>query len=340
MSKNKVVTFGEIMLRLSTPGRARFQQASSFDATYGGGEANVAMQLAHLGVPSAHVTRFPNNDMGQAATAMLRFYGVDTQHIIYGGNRLGIYFLEFGAAMRPSKVIYDRAGSAFAEIEPGTLNWDTIFDGVEWFHWTGISPAISQNAADVLAEAITAAKRLGVKISADINYRKNLWKYGKTPSEVMKPLAKQCDVLFASKGDMEECFGLKAEPTAENKFLNTAIQVCQANPDIKRIFNTKRTSVSADHNTLSAMLFNRSELLKTNALTIDPIVDRIGGGDAFVAGVLWGLLTYGDNEEAKILEAGLATSVLKHSIEGDAGMASKEEIEMVMAGETTGKLSR
>lgn len=332
----KVITFGEIMGRLSTPANGRFTQATSFNVTYGGGEANVAIALAYMGQPAAHVTRFPDNDLGAAATMLLRKYGVDTSKIIYGGNRLGLYFLETGASVRPSKVVYDRANSSFAEIKPGMINWDEVFKGAVWFHWTGISPAISQGAADVCLEAIEAANRLGLTVSADINYRKNLWQYGKKPIDVLPALIKGCHILFASKGDMEEIVGPSTD--AGDKFNSACERITAAFPNIRMIVNTKRGSVSASHNTLSAVLWKNGELLKTKTFDINPIVDRIGGGDAFVAGFVYGYLHL--NSLQKVIEFGVAASVLKHSIEGDANLCSVAEIEAVAAGETSGKLSR
>ncbi len=334
----KIVTFGEIMLRLSTPGFSRFVQAASFDATYGGGEANVAISLAQFGVPSEHVTRFPDNDLGHAATALLRKYGVQTDHIVYGGNRLGIYFLEFGAISRPSKVVYDRAGSAFADIEPGMIDWEKVLQGVGWFHWTGITPAISDGAARILREGIGVANRLGVKVSADVNYRKNLWQYGKTPRDVMPELVAGSDLILCSKGDARDTLGLEGEKGAENPWLSAASQIMQAYPRVKTIVNTKRESVSASHNTLMGMLWNGREHLTTAVHQIVPIVDRIGGGDAFVAGLLYGLETYGTEQEA--LDFAVAASVLKHSVEGDANLVTVAEVETVMRGDSSGKLSR
>jgi 2-dehydro-3-deoxygluconokinase len=326
------------MLRLSTPGFSRFIQADSFNATYGGGEANVAVSLAQLGVPAAHVTRFPDNDLGRAATAQLRKYGVQTTHILYGGNRLGIYFVEFGAISRPSKVVYDRADSAFAGIEPGMVNWEEVLSGAEWFHWTGISPAISEGAARTLAEGIKVANRLGVKVSADVNYRRNLWQYGKTPREVMPELVEGCDLILCSKGDARDMFGLDVEKDGGSHWVAAAKEIMRVYPRIKRIVNTKRESVSASHNTLAGMMWNGQSHLTTRVHPIVPIVDRIGGGDAFVAGLLFGLGHYPTDQEA--LDFAVASSVLKHSVEGDANLVSVEEIETVMKGDSSGKLLR
>jgi 2-dehydro-3-deoxygluconokinase len=338
MKAPKVITLGEIMLRLSTPDFGRFIQARQFNVTYGGGEANVTLSLAHMGIAAGHVTRFPDNDMGRAATALFRTYGVDMSHVVYGGDRLGIYFLETGASVRPSKVVYDRAGSSFASISKGMVDWDAVFADATWFHWTGITPAISQGAADVCLEAITEAQKRGLTVSGDLNYRKNLWKYGKTAAQVMPELTAGCDIVFASKGDMEEILGQTTEPVNGERFLGAAQALIAKFPSIKQVVNTKRTSVSANHNTLSAMSYIDGVFNKTDTLEINPIIDRIGGGDAFAAGYIYGIITY--NDPKKALEFALAAGVIKHSIEGDANLASVEEIEAIMRGEVTGKLAR
>ncbi len=338
MKPPKVITLGEVMLRLSTPNHSRFVQARQLDVTYGGGEANVALSLAHFGIPAAHVTRFPDNDMGYAATALFRTYGVDMSHVVYGGDRLGIYFLEVGASVRPSKVVYDRAGSSFATIEPNMIDWDAVFGDATWFHFTGITPAISQGAADVCLQGVTEARKRGITVSGDLNYRKNLWKYGKSAAEIMPALAAGCDIVFASKGDMEEVLGYQITLEKGDKFTAAAAALQGKYPTIKKVVNTKRNSVSANHNTLSAMIYQDGVLHKTGTLEINPIVDRIGGGDAFAAGYIYGAITYQDDKQA--LEFALAASVLKHSIEGDANLATVAEVEAVMKGEVTGKLAR
>lgn len=338
MPQNKVVTFGEIMLRLSTPGYSRFSQATGFNATYGGGEANVAISLACLGISALHVTRFPDNELGEAATQLLRKYNVDTRHILYGGDRLGIYFLETGAVSRASKVIYDRAGSSFAQVEPGMFNWEEILRDAQWFHWTGITPAISDGAAQCCLEAIQVAKKKGITVSADVNYRKNLWQYGKTAKEVMPELVAGCDLIIASKGDAADIFDINPQKGEESGYISVCKQLMQQFPSIKRIVNTKRGSISASHNSLSAVLWDGKQLLETPTHQITHIVDRIGGGDAFMAGLIYGLLTY--QEDQKALNFAVAASALKHTIEGDANLLSAEEIEPVMQGDSSGKLVR
>ncbi|WP_262511729.1 sugar kinase [Adhaeribacter pallidiroseus] len=337
-SVRPVITFGEIMMRLSTPGFARFSQATSFNVTYGGGEANVAVSLAYFGIPAAHVTRFPDNDLGQAATALLRQHRVGTEHIVYGGDRLGLYFLETGAIARPSKVVYDRANSAFAQLEPGMLNWEEILADAQWFHWTGITPAISAGAAQSCLEAIWVANKLGITVSADINYRKNLWQYGKKAHEIMPELVAGCDIIVSSVGDAADILQIKPIKEDADAFTSVCRQIMQQYPKIKKIVNTKRGSVSASHNTLAGMLWNGQELLQTITHDITHIIDRIGGGDAFMAGFIYGLLTYQNDQKA--LDFAVAASALKHTVEGDANLVTVAEVEPVMEGDSSGRLKR
>ncbi len=333
----KVVTFGEIMLRLSTPGFARFTQAQSFNATYGGGEANVALGLAYMGMPAAHVTRFPENDLGLAATQLLQKQGLDTKHIAFGGDRIGIYFLETGAAARASKVVYDRAGSAFAQLEPGMINWEAALEGATWFHWTGITPAISAGAAASCKEAIQVARNMGITVSADINYRKNLWQWGKKAHEVMPELIAGCDLLIAGEGDAEDILGI-APYAGMDSFESVSRQIIERFPQVKKVTTTRRTTVNASHNKLSGLLWNGSQLLETPTHDITHIVDRIGGGDAFMAGLIWGLTKYHDDQKA--LNFAVAASALKHTIEGDANLVTAGEVEQIMSGEGAGRLVR
>jgi 2-dehydro-3-deoxygluconokinase len=334
----KVVTFGEIMLRLSTPGFARVVQSESFNATYGGGEANVAISLAQLGIPAAHVTRFPDNELGKAATNLLQRWGVDTRHVLFGGDRIGIYFLETGASVRPSKVIYDRSHSAFAGLEEGMIDWEQVFRGAGWFHWTGISPAISAGATACCKKAIEVARAMGLTVSTDINYRKNLWQWGKSVQEVMPELIAGCDILVAGKGDARDILNILPQGEGEAGEISIARQIMQRFPQVKKIINTSRGSLSASHNTLSGSLYDGQQLLRTQTYDIQPIVDRIGGGDAFMAGFIYGQLQYGDDQKA--LDFGVAASVLKHSIEGDANLATVQEVETLLQGDTSGRLVR
>ena len=335
----KVVTFGEVMMRLSTPGYARFIQSDAFDVTYGGGEANVAVSLAQFGTDAAHVTRFPDNELGRAATNLMRKYGVDTQHIVYGGNRLGLYFLETGASVRASKVIYDRAGSSFADLQPGMIDWEKALEGTSWFHWTGITPAISEGAAASCKRAIEVANSKGITVSADINYRKNLWQYGKKASEVMPDLIAGCDLIVSGKSDAKDILKITSnESDEEASYMDVFSQIMERFPKVKKIVNTTRGSISASHNTLSGMLYDGKQLLHTTTYDINPIVDRIGGGDAFMAGLIYGMLTYHNDQKA--LDFGVAASVLKHSILEDANLATVEEVETLLAGDTSGRLQR
>ncbi len=327
------------MLRLSTPGYARVVQSTYFDATYGGGEANVAVSLAQFGVPAAHVTRFPDNELGKAATNLLKKWGVDTSHIAFGGDRIGIYFLENGASVRASKVIYDRAHSAFADLEPGMIDWDRVFDGAGWFHWTGISPAISSGAAACCKAAINAARQKGITVSADINYRKNLWQWGKSVQEVMPELIEGCDLIVAGKGDAKDILKIKGSGASDEEVeVSVARQIIERFPNISKIVNTSRGSISASHNTLSGSLFDGERMLRTATYDINPIVDRIGGGDAFIAGVIYGMLAYQNDQKA--LDFGVAASVLKHTILEDANLATVDEVEGLLAGNTSGRLVR
>ncbi len=336
--KKYVVSFGEVMGRFSPPGYGRVVQATNMNLTFGGGEANVTASLAHLGVPAKHVTKFPDNDLGKAATAYFQKVGLNMDHVNYGGDRLGLYFTEFGAALRPTKVIYDRADSSFATMSSNEFNWNEILKDAHWFHWTGITPAISQSAADSLLEALKVAEKLKITVSADVNYRKNLWQYGKSVKEVMPELVKYCDIICCGRTDAEDIWGMLPEEGAKSKFESVSKQIMAMNPRIKKIINTKRGQISASNNTLHAVSFDGEKLYKTNIVEITQIVDRIGGGDAFMAGYIYGNLKFED--EMKALEFGVASSALKHTIEGDINLANLDEIELVLSGDTTGKLKR
>lgn len=344
----KVVTFGEIMLRLATPGYLRFTQAGEFTATFGGGEANVAVSLANYGVPADFVTRLPENDIAKACVMDLRKYGVDTSNIIYGGDRLGIYFLETGAVARASKVVYDRANSAIAEIKPGMINWEKVFEGAQWFHWTGITPALSQGAADACLEAIQVANRMGITVSCDLNYRKNLWKYGKKASEVMPALVEGCDVILGNEEDAEKVFGVKPEgfdvtATAGEvnaaEFESVCTQLMKRFPRAKKVIITLRGSINANHNTWGGVLYDGSKLYTSRRYDITHIVDRVGGGDSFMGGLIYGLLTY-TTDDQKALEFAVAASCLKHTIYGDFNQVSVDEVEKLMGGDASGRVSR
>ncbi|MGX1928550.1 PfkB family carbohydrate kinase [Flagellimonas sp. 2504JD4-2] len=344
----KVVTFGEIMLRLSPPGFLRFSQTNQFDIVYGGGESNVAVSLANYGIPVDFVTRLPKNDLGECAKMEMRKRGVNTDNIIYGGDRLGIYFLETGAVSRGSKVVYDRAHSAIAEIEPGMINWEKVFDGAQWFHWTGITPAISQGAADACLEAVKAAKKMGITVSTDLNYRKKLWKYGGDREKIMTELTSYCDIILGNEEDAEMHFGIKPkdldittqghEVKAE-AFLSVCKQMMEKFPDAKKVITTLRGSISASHNTWAGVLYDGKKMYDTRQYQITHIVDRVGGGDSFMGGLIYGLLTYPDDDQ-NALDFAVAASCLKHTIKGDANLVTVEEVEKLMGGDASGRVSR
>lgn len=343
---HKVITFGEIMLRLATPGYERFIQAKSFNANYGGGEANVAVSLANYGVPVSFVTRLPENDVAKACESELKKYGVDTSDIVYGGERLGIYFLETGAVSRASKVVYDRAHSSISTIETGMIDWDKVFDGATWFHWTGITPAISQGAADVCLEAIKYANANGITVSTDLNYRKNLWKYGKTAGDVMPELVAGCDIVLGNEEDAEMVLGIKPDNTdvtsghVEAKaYLSVSQKIMEQYPRVKKVITTLRGSVSANHNSWSGVLYDGKTLYEAPTYQITHIVDRVGGGDSFMGGLIYGLITYPEDDQ-KALNFAVAASCLKHTIYGDFNLASVEEVEKLMGGDASGRVSR
>ena len=344
----RIVTFGEIMLRLATPGYLRFSQANELSATFGGGEANVAVSLANYGMEASFVTRLPENDIAVACVKDLRKNGVLTDHIIYGGERLGIYFLETGAVARASKVIYDRAHSSISEIQPGMIDWDRVFEGVDWFHWTGITPAISQGAADVCLEAIRAANRLGVTVSCDLNYRKNLWKYGKRADEVMPALVEGCDIILGNEEDAEKVFGIKPEDfdataTAGRvdaaKFESVCRQLMARFPRARKVIITLRGSINANHNTWGGVLFDGQRLYESARYDITHIVDRVGGGDSFMGGLIYGLLTY-EGDDQRALDFAAAASCLKHTIYGDYNQVTVKEVENLMRGDGSGRVAR
>ena len=343
----KVVTFGEIMLRLTPPAMRRFSQASAFDVVYGGGESNVAVSLANYGIPVSFVTRLPSNDIGDCAMMEMRKRGVMVDDIVRGGERLGIYFLEIGAVSRGSKVVYDRAHSGMASIERGMIDWESVFADAQWFHWTGITPAISQGAADACLEAIQVANRLGVTVSTDLNYRKNLWKYGKEPGEIMPELVAGCDVILGNEEDAEKHFGLHPEGVDVTKggsvegeaYLSVLKQLMDMFPRAKKVITTLRGSISASHNTWSGVLYDGTTLYQAPEYNITHIVDRVGGGDSFMGGLIYGLLTYqGDDQSA--LNFAVAASCLKHTIYGDANLVTVDEVKKLMAGDASGRVSR
>ena len=336
------------MLRLATPDYLRFSQAKELTATFGGGEANVAVSLANYGVEVDFVTRLPQNDIAAACVGELRRYGVGVNNIVYGGERLGIYFLETGAVARPSKVVYDRAHSSISTIEPGMIDWESVFQGADWFHWTGITPAISASAAEVCLEACRVANRMGVTVSCDLNFRKNLWKYGKTAGEVMPALVECCDVILGNEEDAEKVFGIKPEgfdvAATEGKveqaaFESVCRQLVERFPRAKKVIITLRGSINANHNTWGGVLYDGERLYSSPRYDITHIVDRVGGGDSFMGGLIYGLREFkGDDERA--LRFAVAASALKHTIYGDFNLVTVAEVENLMRGDGSGRVSR
>ena len=345
MVTKQIVTFGEILLRLSPPGFQRFVQARSFDVIYGGGEANVAAALANFGLPVEYVTRLPANDIGDACLNFLRQYGIETRHIVRGGERLGIYFLEMGSAQRGSKVIYDRGGSAIATIRPGMIDWGAVFADADWFHWTGITPAISQGAAETCLEAVQTAKKMGLTVSCDLNNRKKLWHWGKSAGEVMPELVALCDVAVGNEEDADKVFGIKAaqadvmrgEVEAE-AYVYVCDELARHFSNLQTIAITLRGSLSASRNTWSAILWRQGEVLTAARYDIIPIVDRVGGGDSFCGGLIYGLRVHDDAQQA--LDFAVAASCLKHTVPGDFNLVSVTEVEKLMGGDVSGRVSR
>ena len=343
MAKN-IVTFGEIMLRLAPPGLEKFLQTPQFVATFGGGEANVAVSIAQFGLPAVYVTALPENPIADAAVGELRRFGVDTSRIVRGKGRLGIYYLEGGANQRPSKVVYDRANSAIALAKPGDFKWDEIFAGAGWFHITGITPAISASAADLSLESVQKARDLGLTVSCDLNYRKNLWKYGKTAVEVMRELTKFVDVAIANEEDVQMALGIQADVDVHSGSLDQAQyrkvtdKVLEAYPQMKAIAITLRESRSASHNGWSACLNNRSEFLLSRHYDVTHIVDRVGGGDSFAGGLIYGMLSLATHQDA--LEFAVAASCLKHSVPGDFNRCTVDDVKALLKGGGSGRVQR
>lgn len=338
----KIVTFGEMMLRLAPIGYERFVQAKEFGAVYGGGEANVAVSLANYGKDVYFVTKLPKHEIGQAAVNELRRYGVDIQYITRGGERVGIYFCEKGSSQRPSKVIYDRAYSSISEARKEDFDWDEIMKDAEWFHFTGITPALGDNVADITMDAILAAKKAGATVSVDLNYRKKLWSTEKA-GKVMERLVKHCDVVIANEEDAEKVFGIKAEGTdimegtlSDEGYKRVSAELV-SRFGLKYAAITLRESISASDNKWSAMLYDGSSFYKSKKYTIH-IVDRVGGGDSFGAGLIYGLTSGYDMQ--KSLEFAVAASCLKHTIEGDANHVTTSEVESLMEGDASGRVQR
>jgi 2-dehydro-3-deoxygluconokinase len=338
----KVVTFGEIMLRLAPVGYDRFVQSKEFGVVYGGGEANVAVSLANYGKDAYFVSKLPKHEIGQSAVNELRRYGVNTEYIVRGGERVGIYFCEKGSSQRPSKVIYDRAYSSISEAKRGEFDWKKIFEGAEWFHFTGITPALSDESAALTLEAVKAAKEAGVTVSVDLNYRKKLWSTEKA-GKVMAEIVKYCDVVIANEEDAEKVFGIKATETditgghlSDEGYKDVARQLVERF-DLSHVAITLRESFSATHNGWSAMLYDGKEFYKSKRYDIH-ITDRVGGGDSFGGGLIYGLTSGMNNQDA--LEFAVGASCLKHTIEGDFNLVSVEEVNLLAKGDASGRVDR
>ena len=340
----KILSFGEILLRLASPGYTKLFQKDSLEATFCGGEANVAVSLAILGQESSFITKVPNNDVGRAAINSMRYFGVDTSKVIYGGGRLGTYYLEKGASQRPSKVIYDRAYSSIAMAVPEEFDWDAILDGVEWFHWTGINPALSENVAEICKQACIAAKKKGITVSCDLNYRGNLWSSADA-QKTMTKLMPYVDVCVANEEDADKVLGIKAAGTDvesgklnRNGYKEVARQICDQY-GCKYVAITLRESYSASRNGWSGMLYNAAEGEAYFSKTYDiQIIDRVGGGDSFTAGLIYSLTTNADNNHA--INFAVAASCLKHTMEGDYNRSTVDEIEKLLSGGGNGRVQR
>lgn len=341
---SKVVTFGEIMLRLKSPGMERFFQSPSLEATFGGGEANVAVSLANYGMEASYVTVLPDNDISAACIRELRGFGIDTSNITYNNGRFGIYYLESGANQRPSKVIYDRAYSAISIAKPNEIDFKKAFENAGWFHITGITPAISASAAELSMIAVKTAKEMGLTVSCDLNYRKNLWKYGKEAKEVMSELTKYVDVIIANEEDCQKSLGIENNAHVESGELDTkkyeelAKNVLEKYPNVQKIAITLRESKSASHNNWSACIYNRKEFYVSKKYEIKNIVDRVGGGDSFAGGLIYGLNNY--DSDSQTLEFAVAASCLKHSVNGDYNRVSLSEVKSLMGGDGSGRVQR
>lgn len=340
----KYLTFGEIMLRLRAPGHERFFQSNMMEATFGGGEANVAVSLANYGEDAAYLTVLPENTLGDECVKELRRFGVDTKRIQRGKGRMGIYFLEAGANQLPSKVVYDRAYSSIALAKPGDIDWDKAFEGVDWFHITGITPAISESAMELSLESVKEAKKRNITVSCDLNYRKNLWKYGKKASEVMRELAKYVDVAIANEEDVQKSLEITVDVNVESgeldrkKYKALGNKVLESYPNMKCIAITLRESHSADWNGWAACLNDGKDFYVSKKYEIRDIIDRVGGGDSFAGGLIYGLNHYEDKQSA--LEFAVAASCLKHSIIGDFNRVSVSDVTKLMGGDGTGRVQR
>ena len=339
-----ILTFGEIMLRLKAPGHERFFQSPMLEATFGGGEANVAVSLANFGMDAEFLTVLPQNEIADACIRELRYFGVGTKKIVRGDGRVGIYYLEAGANQLPSKVVYDRAYSSIALAKPGDIDWDNAFADVSWFHITGITPAISESAMALSLESVKEAKKRNITVSCDLNYRKNLWKYGKTASEVMRELTRYVDVAIANEEDVQKSLGITVDVSVESgeldreKYRALGDRVLKTYPDLRCIAITLRESRSADWNGWAACLNDGKDFHVSRTYEIRDIIDRVGGGDSFAAGLIYGLNRYDDKQQA--LEFAAAASCLKHSIPGDFNRVGVPDVEKLLSGDGSGRVQR
>lgn len=346
--KQKIVTFGEVLLRLTPPGYLKLSQTNSFEATFGGSETNCAVSLAHFGLDSEFVTRLPKNDIAEACVMALRSHGIKTDNIVFGGERLGLYYYENPAAQRVSKVVYDRANSSFSSMTPEMVDWEQVFEGAGWFHWSGIGPGMSQSIADSTLRAIEVAKKMGLKVSCDLNYRKALWQYGKSAQEVMQPLLEKCDVLFGTGSEYKVVFGV--EPVSYKvKSADEAIdmakhqtffeQVQAAAPNCQKFFVALRNTLDANHHILTGLLYADGKLMKARTYAINHVVDCVGVGDAFAAGIIYGLLHYPESDQ-NALEFSVAAATLKNTIYGDFNLVTADEVKSLMSSEGSEGISR
>jgi len=340
----KIVSFGEALLRLKSPGKQRFLQTPVFEATFGGGELNVAVGLARFGLDISYVTLLPDNPIGDACVAEIRRQGIDVSHIVRKGDRMGIYFLEAGSGPRPSRVIYDRAHSAISEIEEDDIEWERVFEGASWFHVTGITPAISSSAARAVLNAVRAAGQCGLSVSCDLNFRKKLWKYGKSAPEVMTEIMGFVDVAIGNEEDVQNSLGVKASIDVESGILDPARYkkltdaVLERFSSVKKIAVTLRESHTADYNGWQAVLNNRKDFLISKKYDIIDIEDRVGSGDSFASGLIFGLITLEKDREA--LEFAAAAGCLKHTVPGDLPFISTDEVRSLLSGQVSGRVQR
>ena len=343
----KVVTFGEIMVRLGAPGYLKLIQANQFDVSYAGAEANVAVSLANYGIDTDYITCLPDNPIAERCIMDLRGHKVGVDHIQRTGKRMGILYLETGSNARPSKVYYDREDSSIATVAPGSIDWKDILKDATWFHWTGITPALSANAAAECLKAIKTANELGVTVSCDINYRGNLWKYGKTAAEVMPEMVEGSDIILGNEEDCEKVFDIKPKDfdaaktngnIDQSSFLSVCQQMTERFPRCKKMVVTLRGAINANHNTWGGVLYNGKELIESRRYDITDIVDRVGGGDSFMGGLIFGLLHYQDDRKA--LEFATAASCLKHTLKGDYNWVTIQEVENLMSGDSSGRVKR